>query len=258
MPSPVASELWKGKFKPSGRLWRGKQTKVTSPSGTTSAVAGDTQEGTIRTADRAAKLTVFLTRFVGAVAKHWLLIANAVLGLQAVLPAVAPALMVIGHTREAQLMYTVYSPLCHQLPERSFFLFGPQATYTLQELEHFLGPSVPLRYIGDAAIGYKMTVCQRDVATYTAMFLAGLAFIPLRRRLRPLPLKLFALLCMPMAFDGFGQLLGFWESAPWSRVISGALFGLACIWLAFPYVETAMNDVLGVAEKERVSRGPAA
>jgi len=186
-----------------------------------------------------------------AVAKHWLLIANVMLGLQALLPAAAPVLMASGRSGLGQLLYTVYSPLCHQLPERSFFLFGPQVAYTLQELERLLGLDVPLRYIGDPIIGYKMTVCQRDVATYAAMWLAGLAYIPLRRRLRPLPLKVFALLCLPVAVDGFGQLLGVWDSTPWRRVVSGALFGAACIWLAYPYVEAGMKDVLGVTHVDR-------
>jgi len=197
----------------------------------------------------AVRIAAFLPRIVYAAAKHWLLIANIVLGIQALLPAAAPVLMASGRSWLGQILYTVYSPLCHQLPERSFFLFGSQITYTLQELEHLLGPDVPLRYIGDPIIGYKMAVCQRDIAVYAAMWLAGLAYVPLRQRLRPLPLKVFALLCLPMAVDGFGQLLGLWDSTPWRRVTTGALFGVACIWLAYPHVEAGMKDVLHVTAK---------
>lgn len=211
--------------------------------------------GTRRATDAAGRWVVriaaFLPRIVHAVAEHWLLIANIMLGIQAFLPAVAPVLMATGHSWLGQLLHSIYSPLCHQLPERSFFLFGPQVAYTLQELERLLGPDVPLRYIGDPTIGYKMTVCQRDFATYAAMWLAGLAFIPLRQRLQPLSLKVFALLCLPVAVDGFGQLLGIWDSTPWRRVVSGALFGAACIWLAYPYVEAGMKDVLGVTHVDR-------
>jgi uncharacterized membrane protein len=151
--------------------------------------------------------------------------------------------MVNGHTSAARLLYTAFQPLCHQLPERSFFLFGPQFSYKLGELERLMGPDVPLRYIGDAAVGYKMAVCQRDMATFVAMFLAGLAFVPLRGRPKPLQLRAFALFAMPMAIDGLGQLLGLWESTWWSRVVTGMLFGVACVWLAFPYVESGMTDV---------------
>jgi uncharacterized membrane protein len=157
--------------------------------------------------------------------------------------------MASGRSWFGQILYTIYSPLCHQLPERSFFLFGSQIAYTLQELEHLVGSDVPLRYIGDPLIGYKIAVCQRDFATYAAMWLAGLAYIPLRQRLRPLTLKVFALLCLPMAVDGFGQLFGLWDSTPWRRVITGALFGVACIWLAYPHVEGGTKDVLHTTAK---------
>jgi uncharacterized membrane protein len=204
-----------------------------------------------RISQKAVRLTAFLNRIVRAVAKHWLSIVNFVMAMQASLPLVPPILMATGHTSAARLIYTLFKPLCHQLPERSFFLFGPQLSYTLDELEHAIGPDVPLRYIGDASLGYKVAVCQRDIATFVAILLAGLAFIPLRRRLNPLPFKAFLLFCVPMAIDGFGQLFGLWESTWSSRVFSGALFGVACVWLAYPYVEAGMRDVLRVTSSER-------
>lgn len=222
---------------------------MTSSLGATGASPHGTPRGADAAGRWAVRIAAFLPRLVQAVAAHWLLLANILLGIQALLPAAAPALMASGRSNLGQILYAVYSPLCHQLPERSFFLFGSQVTYTLQELERWLGSEVPLRYIGDPTIGYKLTVCQRDIATYAAMWLAGLAFVPLRRRLRPLPLKVFLLLCLPAAIDGFGQLLGLWDSTPWRRVISGALLGAACIWLAFPYIEAGMKDVLHATEQ---------
>lgn len=191
-----------------------------------------------------ARIANSLPRLVRVVARHWLLLANIVLGLQAIVPILAPAFMRHGSVQAGRLLYTLYSPLCHQLPERSFFLFGRQLTYSLAELESWLGPQVPLRYIGDPVLGYKTTVCQRDIATYAAMWVAGLAFVALRGRLRPLSLRIFALLSAPIAIDGFGQLLGLWESSALSRVLTGGLFGLACIWLAYPIIEAGMKDVV--------------
>ncbi len=202
-------------------------------------------------------LAAFLNRIVYVVAKHWLLIVNSVMALQAGLPLVPPVLMATGRVSTARLIYRLFQPLCHQLPERSFFLYGPRFSYTLDELERLIGPGVPLRYIGDLSLGYKMAVCQRDIATYVAILLAGLAFIPLRHRLKPLPLKAFLLFCIPIAADGFGQLFGFWESTWWSRIASGALFGAACVWLAYPYVEAGMRDALRITSSEG-NRGPAA
>jgi uncharacterized membrane protein len=173
---------------------------------------------------------------------------NAVIGLWVALPALAPLLMETGHPRVAQLIYTLFSPLCHQLPERSFFLFGPRLAYTLVNLERLLGTEVPLRYNGSPALGYKIAVCERDNAVYVAALLAGVLFALVRRRLRPLSIRSFLLLCVPMTVDGLGQLFGFWDSTWWSRVLTGGLFGAACVWLAYPYIERGMNEVLEVMQ----------
>ena len=103
---------------------------------------------------------------------------------------------------------------------------------------------MPLRYVGSPALGYKVAVCERDTAVYLALLLAGMAFALLRRRLRPLPIRIFALLCLPIVADGLGQLIGLWVSSWWSRVASGTLFGIACVWLAYPYIEAGMKEVL--------------
>ncbi len=194
--------------------------------------------------DRVARLSAIIIRTVAAVAKHWLFLITVVFAIEAMLPILAPVLMATSHVTAAQLIYTLYAPFCHQLPERSFFLFGPQSTYTLHELEVLVGSDVPLRYIGNPAIGFKVAACQRDTAIYLALWAASLAFIPLRRRLRPLPIKFFILLCVPMAVDGLGQLLMLWKSTSFSRVVSGTLFGIACVWLSYPYIEAGMQDVL--------------
>jgi uncharacterized membrane protein len=198
----------------------------------------------------APRITAILNRLVHALAKHWLLASNAVIAVSVILPVLAPWLMAAGYDRAGRAIYTLFSPFCHQLPERSFFLFGPQLTYTLQELEQLVGPDVPLRYIGQPEVGFKMALCQRDMALYLAMLIFGLAFGFVRERLRPLPLRWFVLLSLPIALDGLGQLLAFWESTWWSRVVSGALFGMACLWLVYPYVESGMRDVLHVMEQD--------
>lgn len=217
-------------------------SRALGPSPTTADYMPETRADTV--ADRVTRLSAIVIRIVVAVAKHWPFLITVAFAIQAVLPILAPVLMATGHVAAARLIYTLYTPFCHQLPERSFFLFGPQATYTLHELEALVGSDVPLRYIGNPAIGFKMAVCQRDIATYLALWGASLAFIPLRRRLRPLPIKFFILLCVPMAIDGFGQLLMLWKSTSFSRVVSGALFGIACVWLSYPYIEAGMQDVV--------------
>lgn len=188
-------------------------------------------------------LTVVLTRFTRGFGHHWLAWANLAMGLYIGLPLLAPVLMHSGHAGLANVIYTIFKPLCHQMPERSFFFYGPQATYTYNQLADLLGGAVPARYIGNAAMGWKVAVCQRDVALYGTMFLAGLLFSLVRRRLRPLPLIWAGVLTAPMAVDGTGQLFGLWTSTPASRVITGALFGLMLVWLIFPYLERGMRQV---------------
>ena len=56
-----------------------------------------------------------------------------------------------------------------------------------------------------------------------------------------------------MVIDGSGQLFALWESTWWSRVLSGSLFGVACVWLAYPYIEAGMSDVLRTLLSERPS-----
>ncbi|MGB9872711.1 MAG: DUF2085 domain-containing protein, partial [Anaerolineae bacterium] len=58
--------------------------------------------------------------------RHWLFWANSALGLLWGLPWLAPLLMKLNAVAPARMIYTFYRFLCHQLADRSFFLFGPQ------------------------------------------------------------------------------------------------------------------------------------
>jgi uncharacterized membrane protein len=190
------------------------------------------------------RITRWLTRFIHFFSVHWIwIISGAIGGFYVVLPVLAPWLMVRGHDSWANILYMIYRPLCHQLPERSFFLFGPQYVYTLEELSRAAGGLVPHRWVGNAEIGFKTAVCQRDLAIYGVMTLAGFLFWPLRRTLKPLPVRWFLAMLVPMAVDGGGQLIGLWTSTPWSRLITGGLFGLAAVLLAFPYLESGLREV---------------
>ncbi len=191
------------------------------------------------------RITRWLTRLVHGISGHWLLLVTALFGIfYLVLPTLAPVLMLVGQDQAANVIYTIFRPLCHQLPERSFFIGGPQAVYSLGQLRQLMGVDVvTVRYIGDASIGYKMAICQRDVASYVAWVMISIAFFWLRKRLRPLSLKQFVLVILPMAVDGFGQLFGLWESTWVSRVATGGLFGLGTVLLIYPYLERSMAEI---------------
>ncbi|MXY96087.1 MAG: DUF2085 domain-containing protein [Caldilineaceae bacterium SB0670_bin_27] len=183
------------------------------------------------------------------IARHWLALFNALVALYLLLPFLAPVLADAGLSRPASLIYSVYSATCHQLPERSYFLFGEQPFYSLSTLEkgglpEDQGLFQRRAYRGNESAGYKVAVCQRDVAIYGSVMLAGLLFGMLRGRVRGIGLKIYLLLLIPIALDGLSQLFGLRESNWWLRTFTGALFGGASVWLAYPYIEAAMRDVV--------------
>jgi uncharacterized membrane protein len=202
-------------------------------------------------------------RFIFWLSKHWLAVFNALAFLYVGLPFLAPTLMHFGAKGAASIIYTMYRPLCHQLPQRSWFLFGPQFAYRLPELMELAGDAVtgPFSnsFVGNDTVGYKVAFCQRDTAIYGAIFLFGLLFGVLRRRwnVRPLPWWAYIILgLVPMGLDGGYQLLSYalpfvfprvslqpYETTPLMRVLTGTLFGWATVWLAYPYVQESMDDV---------------
>jgi len=209
-----------------------------------------------------AAVSAAINRLAAWLARHWLAAFNAFVLLFVGIPFLAPVLTRMGLEGPAQLIYTIYAPTCHQLPERSLFLFGPQAVYHVHELEEAgalpaglnLLQRMALRFNGQDGIGYKVAICQRDIAIYGAILINGLLFAAMRKRLRrrdgrmpKLPLWLFGVLLIPIFIDGATQLLGLRESNWWLRLVTGGLFGGALVWLAYPYVEEAMAEVQAAA-----------
>ncbi len=207
-----------------------------------------------------------MDRVVYGIGKHWLAFFNTVLALYMALPLAAPVFMQIGWHQPAQAIYYAYRPLCHQLPERSFFLFGERNAYSLDTLQHNgLRPHIPRyqrRYfIGNAHLGYKVAFCQRDLAIYSSALLAGLLYALTKRHWPKLPFRFYLLAILPMAIDGTGQLFGLWESSWLSRVVTGTLFGVASVWLLYPYIGESMALLVAETEakwrRERESHHPA-
>jgi len=197
---------------------------------------------------------------------HYMLLFNLVVFLYVGLPFLAPALLKVGVTGPANIIYTIYSPLCHQLTFRSWFLFGEQAYYPRQ----LAGLTAPLTYeeisgsqeidvlaarnfLGNEVLGYKVALCQRDVAIYGAILLFGLIFAATGRRIKSFPWYIWlAAALIPMGLDGFSQLPSLmgdtfaWapmrESTPLLRTITGFLFGFPTAWYLYPLIEEAMAD----------------
>jgi len=170
---------------------------------TTTVVSGRTRD-----------LVITIDIWTYRLAKHWLLFANASVGAFAMLPILAPILMAWGYNEPANLIYTLYSFTCHQMPSRSYFIFGHQVAW-----------------------------CQRDFAIYTSIFLAGLVYARVRHWLKPLSLSAYLVAITPMAIDGFTQLIGLRLSNWELRTMTGGLFGVASVWMAYPYVEESFQEI---------------
>ena len=206
-----------------------------------------------------------MNRGVQFFTRHWLAAFSLIVFIYAGLPFMAPTLMKVGATGPARVIYTIYSPFCHQFAFRSFFLYGPQAAYPRElagtDLVSY-GQATSMdeqdviaarRYIGDERVGYKTALCERDIGIYVGILIAGLVygFIRNRRSVKPLPLKFWFLLgIVPIALDGGTQLisqLGILpfpprESTPLLRTATGLLFGAMNVWMAYPHVDQAMKD----------------
>ncbi len=211
-----------------------------------------------------SRWSVWAERSITWFAHHWLFFFNGFFLLYVGLPILAPVLMRLGIEGPARVIYTVYRPLCHQLPQRSFFLFGPQCTYRLEELTTWLGPDAGVgpaaqAFVGNVEAGFKMALCQRDISIYGTMLLAGLVYGLVRRRWRISALPWWAYLLfgvLPMLLDGGAQFLSyllpfFWpggpiqpyETTPVMRVVTGGLFGLATTWLSYPLVQETVEEM---------------
>jgi uncharacterized membrane protein len=167
---------------------------------------------------------VWLARVEGAARwclRHWLLCVNALAIFYAGLPWLSPLAKASGHPLLGELLFRIYTPLCHQKPERSFFVCGHQLAF-----------------------------CHRCTAMYSGLVVAGLLFAALRRRIPAAPLRLGGVLLLPMLLDGgthlIDDLLGTTLRGGgdeigslnfWLRMITGALFAVAVFITLYPRLE---------------------
>jgi uncharacterized membrane protein len=153
--------------------------------------------------------------------QHWLLFANGLVLIYGGLPWLSPIAYANGYPRLGWLLFAIYRPFCHQIPERSFFLGG-----------------------------YQVAFCHREVAMYTALFVGGILFALVRTHIQPISLRWAGILLLPMLLDGGSHMLddivriGFRNTgdAPgtfnfWLRMITGLLFAFAVLFAVYPRLE---------------------
>jgi uncharacterized membrane protein len=122
---------------------------------------------------------------------------------------VAPLAAATGHNEIAGAIYYAFSTLCHQRPDRSYFIDG-----------HQLG------------------VCSRCTGIYFGFALTLLAY-PLVRSLRTTTTparKWLFLAALPLAIDFSLTFFGIWDNTHTSRLLTGLLLGSVAVFYIMPGV----------------------
>lgn len=172
--------------------------------------------------------------------RHWLALLLAPTLISVTLPFLAPLAMAAGWTALGNFIYWLYTPFCHQLPQRSWFLFGEKLTYSLAEINQVFPYSdawTLRRFYGTPEMGWKVAWSDRMVSFYTLTPLFGVLYALLRRagwHVQPLSWRVLLLALAPLVVDGFTHLLndafvgdyasGFRDTNAWLAVLTGGAF----------------------------------
>ncbi len=213
-------------------------------------------------------------RISAFLSNHYLALLNLLIFIYVGLPFLAPVLMKANVQPVASIIYKIYSPMCHQLAFRSWFLFGEQAYYPreLAGINNVI-PYEALQnskevdllaaraFVGNPTVGYKVALCERDVAIYIFMLLFGLVYSITGRRFRTIPWYIWFIVGLgPIGLDGFSQLpslasgLPSWlplrESTPLLRTITGGMFGWMTAWYLFPMIEETSRETRQILQRK--------
>ncbi|MCL4265456.1 MAG: DUF2085 domain-containing protein [Anaerolineae bacterium] len=230
-------------------------------------------------------LVMGLQKLVYWLARYWYFLFMAAASIFLLLGFLAPALLAEGYEAAGTAVYRFLAPHNHQLPERSYFLFGESGfirTYSLEQVIAFgADPQQAQAFTGNAHMGYKTALNHRMVAIFMGMVIGGLVWG--WRRGRPsLSLFVFILFTLPLLLDGFSHIIseqgsGFRESNDWLvvltggmgtavfytgttagtlnwwlRTLTGLLFGLGLVWFSFPRFASYFGGVKKQLEKKRL------
>ena len=202
---------------------------------------------------------------------NYILLICSLLFLFILIAFLAPIFMKIEWERPARIIYQIYSVFCHQLAFRSWFLFGEQPYYprTLAGLsgrvtyesttgDDQLNLMFACNFVGNEHLGYKVALCQRDIAIYGSLLICGIVFQLTGRKSNPLPWYLWVLIgLVPLGWDGISQFGGLkidflsWlparESTPLLRTVTGILFGSSTAFFIFPLMEENMHSSIALS-----------
>jgi uncharacterized membrane protein len=145
----------------------------------------------------------------------WFIVAAGSLALTSLIIG-APLALKAGHPFWGLTIYRAFSYVCHQIPERSFFI-----------AEH------------------PFAVCSRCTGLYAGFTLAVIAY-PLLRSLKLIeapPRKWLFLAAAPLAIDFTVGFLGIWNNTHSSRFATGALLGAVSVFYVMPgFMDLSLRD----------------
>lgn len=155
----------------------------------------------------------------------WLIVAAFCLMIMGMITG-APLALARGHALAAFVIYGAFSHLCHQIPERSFFLAG-----------------------------HQFAVCARCTGLYAGFTAATLCY-PLCRSLRSTdtpPRKWLFIAAAPLAIDFSLGFFGVWDNTHLTRFVTGALLGSVAVFYVMPgFIDLSLKDWRRVFERKAV------
>ena len=156
------------------------------------------------------------------------------------LPFLAPVAFHLGFASGGKVIHLFYAPFCHQLPQRSWFLFGPQLTYTMTEITEVGGglDTGQLKFFyGSPEMGWKVAWRDRMISFYFMLPVFGIIFaitLWVGLRIPPIPARLLLVLLIPLTVDGITHMIsdtffgistgGFRDTNSWLALITGNRF----------------------------------
>jgi uncharacterized membrane protein len=136
----------------------------------------------------------------------------------------APVAKASGLVSVSTPLYTFFSYICHQIPDRSFHVEGEQ-----------------------------FAVCSRCFGVYFGL-LAGFVIYPFWRpidEVEPLPRFWLFLSLVPIGIDWSLGMFGIWENTHLSRFITGLILGVACSTFIVPAIVEITRNFSNASSQRR-------
>jgi uncharacterized membrane protein len=223
------------------------------------------------------RLILAIQKGIYYLSKYWLPLFLAAPVVILALGFLAPALMAQGNGEGGTAVYRFLALDNHQMPDRSYFLFGQNGGIQTYTPETLIANGADLQnweaFIGNERLGYKTGLNHRMVAIFVGLVVGGL-FWGLSKRKLQISLFVILLLTLPLLIDGFSHLISeagavdaratnewaatltngafseefyqgdmFGSLNHWLRTATGLLFGLGTVLFLFSRFELYFRDV---------------